>query len=204
MRNKTNPTIRVLLGVIALFCFVAPGWLSAKSAEDKVKEAIDRVSDALKKGVDECGNDLRAVQNYLDNYQWKGVIEDSASAGPATLSQVTLNGRPKAIAVQRGERIHGHLHCFLDPEKAETMTYYRVLIGFSGKGGQTTLYNRFGMGAGGSDEDFSLIAPQEPGLYEIRFRVVEKFTEGEAIKQWVDLNGNEPDARTTIGFVVVK
>jgi hypothetical protein len=53
-------------------------------------------------------------------------------------------------------------------------------------------------------ESFQLIAPTEPGFYEVRFRTVNRVFEADAFQDWTDANGQEPDGSTTIGIVWVK
>lgn len=202
MKIEKFKTLVVVL--TALFCIVSVNPGGAKNVEDKIKDLIDDVSASLKKGVDALGDDIAAIQNYLDNYPWKGLIQDKASSGPATLKHLQLNGHPKVVAVKPGERIEGIVQCHLHRDKCDPWAHYRVVLGIKGVGPQTTIFNHFGFLAGESLEKFVLIAPSQPGLYEIRFKHVEAILENTAFDAWKDENGNEPDGTTTIGIIYVK
>src|SRR5579872_1246374 len=130
---------------IALLCIANfnSGW--AEPASEKIKDFIDDVSDELKKGVDELEGDLIAIQDYLDHYHWKGLIEDEASSGPVTLSHLQLNGHSRAVVVKPGQRIEGIVLCNLDREKCSSLSFYRVVLGIKGQGPQTTVGNELGI-----------------------------------------------------------
>ncbi len=146
---------------------------------------------------------MSAIQEYLQNYHWKGLIQDHAASGIVTLSHLEMNGPHKAVMVKPGERIEGSVQCAFDPLNTSAFSLYRVVLGFKGEGGQTTICNCFGSLAGNTIENFVLIAPTEPGVYQVRFRVAEALLAKTAIMEWKDSNGEEPDGTTTIGLIVV-
>lgn len=201
MKNAKFKSWTVLLVLLSVVSFNTG---SAKPVDEKVKHFIDSASDTLKDAVDKIGDDFAAIQNYLDNYDGKGIVQGEAASGAATLKHLQLNGHSKAVVVKPGERVHGIVLCDLDGSQCSTFGFYRVVLGVSGRGGQTTIGNELGIAAGESLEKFDLIAPTEPGIYQIRFRLVESFLEGNALTAWVDENGNEPDGTTTIGLIIVK
>ena len=53
-------------------------------------------------------------------------------------------------------------------------------------------------------EKFNLQAPSDPGIYELRFRTVNQASLVDAFSAWQDDKGQEPDASTTIGVILVK
>lgn len=200
MKRLQNLKTLAFLSLMAFSVNVA----SAKDVEDKIKDAIDDVSEFFKDAVDKMGDDFDAAQEYLDHYDWKGVIQGEAKSGAITLSDLRLNNHHRVIVVHPGEKIKAHVACTLDPKESSAFELYRVIIGFKGRGAQTTICNSLGMASGTSIEKFKLHAPKEPGVYEIRFRTVHKLLEGWALDKWTNKEGKEPDASTTIGIVVVK
>lgn len=195
---KTNKNLFHLYIVIAIFLFAGPNLVNA-SVEDKIKKTVDQAADSIKSAVDSIGNDISAVQNYFDNYHWKGIMQEEATSGVATLRNLHLNGHGVAVAVKPGERIVGEVDCSIDREACSSLGYYRVVIGIHNRGGQTTIGNSVGLSAGESHEQFVLIAPSEPGLYQIRFQTVDAYFESSALSEW-----NDPDGTTTIGLILVK
>lgn len=201
---KAKKGLSILSVAVAALCLQSSTALWAQSTESKVKSAIDTISDELKKAVDNLGSDIDAIQKYLDHYHWKGLLEKQTSNGPVTLSDLKLNGHNRVIAVNPGERIEADVRCTYDTNKVSAFTYYRVVVGLKGVGGLTTIGNTIGSAAGDTIQRFTFTAPTTPGFYQVRFRTVEKWTETEALKEWIDTAAQEPDATTTIGVIYVK
>jgi len=179
------------------------GW--AKSVEDTVRGWIEDGAEALENAVEELEDDFNAIQNYLDHYHWKGVIEDKATSGPVTLQHLELNGHSRAVIVQPGEKIEAEVKCSLDAEQCSVFDLYRVVVGIKGEGPQSVIGNELGLGVGKTSEKFTLIAPGKPGVYQIRFRsVLDAFFKETALHAWKDEEGNEPDGKATIGIIFVK
>lgn len=199
-----NAKFNSWVGLLVLLSVLSSNTGSAKPVGEIIDHFIDSASETLKGTVDQIGDDLVAIQNYLDNYDGKGLIQGEASSEPATLKHLQLNGHSRAVVVKPGERVEGIVQCNLDRDQCAAFGFYRIVLGIYGRGGQTTIGNELGLIAGESLEKFTLIAPAEPGIYQIRFRVVNSYFEGNAINAWVDGNGSEPGGTTTIGLIVVK
>jgi len=207
MRNQGFTSTKLLAWIsplVAVLCCVSATQTYAKNTETKVKEFIDQSADALKHGIDKLGDDSAKIQEYVENYAWKGIIQDKATSGAETLSHMRLNHRGNVIAVRPGEKVEGKVICSLNSELAHTLSVYRVVIGLHGKGPQTTIGASLGAASGSSKEKFSFKAPLEPGIYQIRFRTADNYLESKALDAWVDEHGNEPDASTTIGIIYVR
>jgi hypothetical protein len=190
--------------VLSFYCFGVPNYVLGKSTTERIKDKIDDISDRLKKEIDALGNDAKAVQDYLDHYPWKGLIQDQATSGVETLSEVKLNGHNKVAVVEKGETIEGQMTCTLDLKDSSALNIYRVVLGFHGRGPQVAVAATLGAVGGVSHPEFRLTAPMEPGIYELRFRTADNFLESKAINAWYDKHGHEPDSSTTIGLIYVK
>ncbi len=207
MKNEKIRSKRLLAWVsplVVILCCAGGIQAHAENFDQKVRDLINQSADALKKGIDNLGDDFGKIQDYLENYSWKGIVQDHASSGVETLSQLKLNNRGKVLFVHPGETIHGEVVCSLNSEAAHTLNVYRVVIGLYGKGPQTTIGRTLGVYGGSATEQFSLTAPMEPGIYQIRFRTADNYLESKALDAWVDEKGNEPGASTTIGIIYVK
>lgn len=177
------------------------GW----ATNSEIKEKVNQATETFRKGIEKCGDKVDDIQQYLRNYDYKGVIKDYVVSGPATVHHLTLNGDNRAVVVRPGERIEGIIKYKIDKERCKDIKYHRLLIGYKNLGPQTTVAAGLGYITDKENENrFTLVAPQKPGLYQIRFRSVENFTETEALKHWTDEDGNEPSIKKTIGIVVVK
>lgn len=177
--------------------------LSAHSTEHKIKKEIDSIAESCKSAVQELGSKVDDIQKYLDNYTWKGLIQDRVTFGPETLSNLKLNGHNRIAVVRRGEQIQATVNYTLDENKAAFFNNYRIVVGLKWLGPQTTFGRRLGVKLGETTESFTLAAPLAPGFYEVRFRAVDCFLESSALAAWYDDEGKEPDANSTIGIVYV-
>ncbi|MCH9626206.1 MAG: hypothetical protein S4CHLAM123_13990 [Chlamydiales bacterium] len=103
----------------------------------------------------------------------------------------SISDRGRVVRAYPGERIKGLADCVI-----HRPTYLReeiqVIVGFDQIGAQDGIRN----GA------FQLVAPTNPGIYEVRFRYAQTYTIPSAVANWwnVDLS---PPWQATIGLVVV-
>jgi hypothetical protein len=201
---KKTQFLSVATACFALLGVMQPANAWAKSVGDKIKDSIDSAAESFKKGVDKLGDDFNAIQDYLDHYHWRGLVEDKVTDGPATLEYLTLNGHSKAIAVTPGQDIAAEVIATLDPKKVDTLSFYRIVVGIPGEGPQAVIGNEIGFAAGRSEERFFLKAPARPGIYHVCFRLVNTPLESTAREAWKDDKGYEPDTRSAIGIIVVK
>jgi len=203
MQNmKLVSVVTTCLTALGGIAYTNTGW--TRSVESRVKEWSDEAVEALKKAVDKLGDDCQAIQEHLNNYSWKGIIEDKAISGPVTLKHLELNDYSRAIVVKPGEKIEAEVKCNIDSEQCSLWGLYRIVIGIKGEGPQTTIGNELGVIAGKSREKFTLIAPDKAGIYQVRFRPINACFKSKAFEGWKDDEGNEPDAKTTIGIIIVK
>lgn len=199
MKNIAISKTVLILASICAVCF--PSLVFAKKFQDKTKGAIENASKYLQDKVDATAEGMAKAQEYFDHYPWKGIIQERVSCGAITLSDLKMNGDHRVAVLYPGQWIEGRIRCALDPNKCSTFAGYQIMLGFPGIGPQTSFSKRF---AGETDETFNLMAPEDPGVYELRFRVVEQMTEFGLFEHWRDERGAEPGASTTIGVVIVK
>lgn len=202
MKATTLTTLPLFL--VTAFGLTCSSSAWAKSTGDKIKDAVEEASHSIQKGIDELGDDFEAIQNYLNDYSWKGLIQDKATSDHVTLKHLELNNNARVVVVKPEERIDATVQLNLHKNEVSMTSLYRIVIGIKDIGPQTTIGNEFGFLAGKSLESFTMYAPAKKGIYEIRFRAVDSLSQDKAMKAWHDEEGNEPDARTTIGLIVVK
>jgi hypothetical protein len=137
------------------------------------------------------------------HYPWKGIFETDATSGPVAVGHLKLNGHPKAIVVAPGQKIEAEAVYTFDPDKSTFFGHYEIVIGLKGEGPQVVIGSE-GLADGKTKEVFTLVAPERTGIYQIRFRPAKIIFKSSAFDTWQDADGNEPDATTTIGLIVVK
>ncbi len=171
---------------------------------DKVAASLEDATSYLEGQLKTAGNNKGAIDAALKNQNWKKWLASSASYGPATLKNLRFSETGKPIAIlKRGEKIEGDVECCFDRSQCSSLSLYRVVLGIKNRGGQTTIFNHFGIRAGQETDHFTLTAPRERGVYQVGFRVVEAAREGTAIKSWDELDRNEQHEPPTIGLLIV-
>lgn len=139
---------------------------------------------------------------YFQQYPWLGLIMDEVTYGPITLWDIHLNkGSPLAI-VKPGDVVHGRLKYRVDSTDQEAFHRYHLVVGLKGFGAQDCVTHTWGIWDSSGRGDFTLKAPLEPGVYEIRFVYHEAPTCEEARSVWNSESG-EPSSFATIGAIIV-
>ncbi len=171
---------------------------------DQIAASLQEATHSLEQEISHLGNNKNRIQDVVKKYNWNKWLPDQASYGPATLSGLKLGGVKKAIVAKPGQKIEGEVVCSLDRKECSALSLYRVVLGIKNKGGQTTVFNHFGIRAGKETDHFTLTAPKEKGVYQVGFRVVEAAREGTAIQAFDDRNNeNGWGEPVTIGVIIV-
>lgn len=185
--------------IVFLSTFISMVGINAQSLDETIKHSIDEASDSLKAIIDECKDNYVRVQDYLDD-KWNHLVQEVALYDALTLKHLQLNGHSRVVVVEPGQKIKGSVVCSLDKSKCDPLTFYRVVLGVEDQKAQTTIGNEFGVFAGESLEKFTLVAPCEPGIYLLRFKLVQSLWEKTAMHSWEE---EAPDVTKTIGIIVV-
>lgn len=189
----------MVLGLVT----VASPLAYAADAASKTDEMIDSAAEKLKEVLNASGEKIEEAQKYLQEYDWQGLVPKPYS-GAVGISGATFNGKYVACVVKPGERIEGEVVVVVDKEKSQGLKDHRLIIGFKNIGAQTSFSVKPFVADQVQREKFTLVAPMDPGLYQVRFRSVQSPTEAEALKLWNDEQGLAPAATSTIGFIWVK
>jgi hypothetical protein len=184
--------------------------IDVEQIKDKFDESVDQIAASLEDATHnlqdelrQLGNNKNAISSTVKKYNWNQWIPDQAVYGPATLSNLKLSGGKKSVVARPGQQIEGEVVCNLDRKKCSALSLYRVVLGIKNQGGQTTVFNHFGLRAGKETDHFTLVAPKEKGVYEVGFRVVEAAREGTAIQSWDERDENGWGEPVVIGVIIV-
>lgn len=169
---------------------------------DQLATSFQQATSHLEQQIKQLGSNKNKIEELVQKYNWNQWIPDKVSYGPATLSNLTLGGYRKAIIVKPGQKIEGEVECALNRKDCSLLSIYRVVLGIKNKGGQTTVFNHFGLRAGKETDHFVLTAPQQKGIYQVGFRVVEAAREGTAIEAFETDDSAMPEP-AAIGVIIV-
>ncbi len=141
--------------------------------------------------------------SYLQEYPWLGLIMNEVTYGPITLSDIRLNEGSSLAIVKPGEIVNGELKYRVDSSHQEAFHRYHLVVGLKGFGAQDCVTHTWGIWDSSGKGSFTLKAPLEPGLYEVRFVYHEAPTCEEARSVWNSESG-EPSSFATIGAIIVE
>lgn len=141
--------------------------------------------------------------SYVHQYPWLGLVMDEVTYGPITVSDVHINKGGQLAIVKPGEILHGTLRYAVDSTEQEAFHRYHLVVGIKGLGAQDCVTHTYGIWDSKGRGKFTLKAPLEPGLYEVRFFYQEAPTCEEARSVWKDEIG-EPSNFATIGAIIVE
>lgn len=140
---------------------------------------------------------------YFQQYPWLGLIMDEITYGNITISDVHLNKGSSLAIVKPGAVLHGKLRYRIDSTDQEAFHRYHLVVGLKGIGAQDCVTHTWGIWDSKGKGTFTLKAPLEPGLYEMRFVYHEAATCEEARSIWNNVMG-EPSSFATIGAIIVE
>lgn len=143
-----------------------------------------------------------SVTDYLKEFPWIGLISDEITYGPITISNVSLDHSDKLVFANPGETLHGNLRYKLNSEK-DKLNLHHLIVGIEGVGAQDCVMHSFGLWDTKGKGKFTLTAPSESGVYEVRFLYNEGLTCSKAREAW-NSGQKDPSAYATIGIIIVK
>lgn len=142
------------------------------------------------------------LSKYFNSHPYIALLMDKVSYGPITVSNIRINDE-QIVSALPGEMLNGHLHYKVDSSDQELFHRYHLVVGIKDIGAQDCVTHTYGVWDSTGKGTFSLKAPMEPGIYEVRFAYTEAKTCEQARGLWHE-NAGEPSAYATIGLIVVE
>lgn len=144
-----------------------------------------------------------SISDYLQECPWIGLIADEITYGPITISKVSIHDGDKLAFVSPGATLNGKLKYKVDSKDLDSLHLYHLVVGIKNEGAQDCITHSLGLWSSKGRGEFTLIAPESPGVYEVRFLFTEALTCGNARDVW-DSGVETPSAAATIGVIIVK
>lgn len=142
------------------------------------------------------------ISDYIKDYPWVGLISDEITYGPVTVSHIHIKNSDKLVIATPGEVLHGNLRYKINSDK-EKISFHHLVIGIEGEGAQDCIMHSMGLWDNKGKGKFTLTAPTEPGIYEVRFLYDEGLTCSKAREAW-NSGAKDPSSLATIGAIIVR
>lgn len=143
------------------------------------------------------------LNKYLEKAPWLGLIADEVTYGPITVSRVHIHEGDKFVIAAPGESLNGSLRYRIDTDDLKALQRYHLVIGIKGKEAQECVAHSLGVWDSKGKANFTLVAPQKPGIYQVRFLFVDDWTCASAKNEW-NSGKNVPSSNATIGVIIVE
>jgi hypothetical protein len=143
------------------------------------------------------------LKNYFRECPWLGLITSEISYGPIKISEVNIHDGDKFAIVAPEEILNGSLKYKIKSKDLEVFHLYHLVVGIKKEGAQDCITHTLGFWNSKGKGSFTLVAPKEPGIYEVRFMLTDGLTCQAARNAWNE-GGKEPSNAATIGVVIVE
>jgi hypothetical protein len=148
----------------------------------------------------ELKNDLR---KYIDKVPGIGMVTDKVECEGITLSDFSFMGGKKFVFAEPGEEIKCQVRYETHKEAFSNTSIHFFLVGlYPQKEAQTYVTKTLGFMNEAGVSDFTLIAPEEKGTYQVRFCHGAGLTFEQAKESWHYDDHASPE--TVMGVVIVK
>lgn len=123
--------------------------------------------------------------------------------GPITVTNVRLGPAKQRVIVEPGQKIGCSFRYKIDSSQLELLNKTHLIVGLANVGAETCVKHTYGVLDSVGVAKFDLIAPLEPGEYEVRVASRSGDKCQDAFNTWTIL-GDEPSAFATIGIIQVQ
>lgn len=145
----------------------------------------------------------KEFNEYFKEFPWIGLIANKISYGPITIYDVNIDDADKLAIVAPGETLHGSLRYKVHSKHLDSLHRYHLVIGIKGQGAQDCVTHTLGIWDSKGKGRFTLKAPLQTGVYEVRFLFTEGLTCEGAQDAW-NSGVDTPTSAATIGVIIVE
>ncbi len=145
----------------------------------------------------------KTFKDYFQECPYIGLIADKITYGPITISEVNIHDGNKLAIVSPEETLKGSLRYKVDSKDLHMLHLYHMVIGIKGAGAQDCITHSLGFWDSKGKGNFTLVAPEKPGIYEVRFLFTDAATCDEARHSWKS-GLDVPSSAATVGIIIVE
>lgn len=142
------------------------------------------------------------TDEFSIDFPGKGMITDQVEYDGIELSNFAFSNGKKYAVFHSGDEILGQVDFKINKKDLSLFRIHYFIIGLFPNGPQSCLVKSYGLRDSQGTARFSLIAPKDKGVYQIRFSHGTGVSCKQAKKAWWDKHIHP--AKTMMGIIVVK
>lgn len=117
-----------------------------------------------------------------------------------SVANLNLNRQGNVILARPGEKIFSTVNFACNTDCIDSNSLNQIIIGYENLGPRKCIFNELGYRCGEGIASFLLVAPKEPGSYDIQCCLEQAYSPVEAMQNW----HSGDTVKLTIGRVVVR
>jgi hypothetical protein len=144
------------------------------------------------------------INNLINSFPYIGLVTKEVTYGPITLRDFNLENDGRVVFADPGELINGTVKYKINSDKIESWNMHHIIVGIKDQDypeSQVCITHSLGAWDKKGKAHFSLKAPQEKGVYEVRFNYQSVLSCESAITLWKQ---DTPASKATVGIIVVE
>lgn len=141
------------------------------------------------------------INEWINECPYIGLVAKEVTYGPISLKNFDLEDKGRVVIAQPGEVIKGTVHYKVKADQLESWHLHHIILGIKGQGGQECITHALGAWDTHGKASFSLTAPLEKGIYEIRFDYQTSVTCNDACELWRE---DPPSSNATVGIIIIE
>lgn len=141
------------------------------------------------------------INEWITSCPYIGLVAKEVTYGPITLKHLDLEDNGRMVIAEPGEKISGTVRYRVNSDQLDSWHLQHILIGIKGQDNPTCITHSMGAWDKKGKSHFTLQAPLEKGVYEIRFDYHNALLCKDAAEAW---SADSPSAKATVGIIIVE
>ena len=133
----------------------------------------------------------------------KQEIPPVLQSGALSVANLNLNRQGNVIIATAGEKVFSTINFFCETTSLDPDALNQIVIGYAEIGAQKCILNELGYRCGDGIASFFLVAPKNPGIYEIQCRLDQAYSPSEAMQRWWVEEDSVVGPKITVGKMIV-
>ncbi len=141
------------------------------------------------------------INEWINSTPWIGLVAREVTYGPITLRDLDLDKSGRLVFAEPGEEIEAVVKYKVNADTLDSWKLHHITVGIKGQDNSTCITHSLGIWNKRGKASFIIKAPEEKGMYEVRFDYQEALLCSDATKAWQE---DSPSAKATVGIIIVE